>query len=424
MRIVHLSRFDGGDGAANVAQRVHRGLLRLGHDSTMVVAQRRSESADPTVMLFQPPRDLPSRARRRLRDIRINRSFAPYRNSRPPGYEAFSDDRTRHGPELLTQLPPCDVMHIQQMYQFVDYRSFFGVFPRHTPVVRTLHDASFFAGGCHSPEGCDKYAEQCGACPQLGSQDPKDLSHQIWQRKSLAFRSIPRGHLCLVSPSRWLMNEAKRSSLLNDFPVVLIPHGVDTEVFRPRDRNLARDLLAIPPDALVVLFVAEPIDRPIKNFALLAQTLAELLSNLPKLLLVSAGGGKPPVQLRVPYLSLGSLRNERFLSLAYSAADVLVLPSRQENFPLTVLEAMACGTPVIGSAVGGIPDMVRPGITGVLVPPQNATALRAAVCDMLQDPIRRAEMAANCRRIAVEEYSLELQLERHVELYQTILAGR
>src|SRR5262249_15061866 len=231
------------------------------------------------------------------------------------------------------------------------------------------------------------------------------------------------GRLYIVSPSRWLMNEAKRSSLLKNFPVVLIPHGVDTEVFRPRDRNFARDMLAISQDAFVVLFVAEPIDRPIKNFALLAQAL-EGMAGRPSLLLVSAGSGKPPVEVRVPYLNLGSLRNERLLSLAYSAADVFVLPSRQENFPLTALEAMACGTPVIGSAVGGVPDMVRPGITGILVPPQNVTALRTAICDMLQDPPRRAEMAANCRRIAVEEYSLDLQLRRHVELYQSILAGR
>jgi glycosyltransferase involved in cell wall biosynthesis len=423
MRIVHLSRTDGGDGASNVAQRVHRGLLRLGHDSTMFVAQRRSESVDPTVIPFRPPTDFYSRVRRRLRDIQLNRSFAPYRDSRPPGYEAFSDDRSRYGSELLNQLPACDVFHIQQMYQFVDYQSFFSVFPRHTPVARTLHDVSFFAGGCHSPEGCEKYTEHCGVCPQLGSEDPGDLSSQIWKRKSSAFRSIPPGRLYIVSPSRWLMNEAKRSSLLKDFPVVLIPHGVDTEVFRPRDRNLARDLLAIPQDALVVLFVAEPIDRSIKNFALLAQAL-EGMGGLPSLLLVSAGSGKAPVEVRVPYLNLGSLRNERMLSLAYSAADIFVLPSRQENFPLTALEAMACGTPVIGSAVGGVPDMVRPGTTGILVPPQNVPVLRGAICDMLQNPTRRAEMAANCRRIAVEEYSLELQLRRHVELYQTILTGR
>ncbi len=423
MRIVHLSRFDRGDGASNVAQRVHRGLLRLGHDSRMFVAQRRSESADPTVVLFRPPMDLPTRLRRRLRRMQVARHFEPYRNSRPAGLEAFSDDRSPHGSELLKHLPACDVLHIQQMYQFVDYRSFFAIFPQHTPVVRTLHDVSFFAGGCHSPEGCDKYTEQCGACPQLGSQNPEDLSRQIWQRKSSVFRRIPPGRLYIVSPSRWLMNEAKRSSLLKDFPVVLIPHGVDIEVFRPRDRDLARDLLAIPQDALVVLFVAEPIDRPIKNFALLAQAL-EGMGGLPSLLLVSAGSGRPPVEVRVPYLNLGSLGNERLLSLAYSAADIFVLPSRQENFPLTVLEAMACGTPVVGSRVGGVPDMVRPGVTGVLVPPQNMTALRAAVYDMLQDPIKRAEMAANCRRIAVEEYSLESQLKRHVELYQTILADR
>ncbi|MGB2887243.1 MAG: glycosyltransferase [Candidatus Acidiferrales bacterium] len=419
MKIVLLTRFEKGDGAANCAQRVHRGLLRLGHDSRIFVAERKSNEVDPTITVFRPPQDLPSKLKRRWRDFQIQWSAAPYRRTRPAGYEAFSDDRSRYHEELLEQIPPCDVLHIQQMYQLVDYHTFFSEMPKRVPIVRTLHDASFFAGGCHSPEGCSKYAEQCGGCPQLGSKNPRDLSNQIWQRKSSVFRNIPAGRLAIVTPSHWLMEEAKRSSLLRGFPIVRIPIGINTEVFRPRDKNFARDILSIPPDARVVLFVAEPITRSIKNFSPLAEALESL--DVPNLLLVSAGGGKPSKEVRVPYLSLGSIQNERLLSLAYTAADVFVLPSRQESFGLSIVEAIACGTPAVGFAVGGIPDIIRTGITGVLVPPQDFAALRAAISGLLKNP-KSADLAGSCRSVAVEEYSLDVMAKRHVQLYESMIA--
>ncbi len=423
MRILQIHRTDGGNGAANAAYRLHREFLRLGHDARLMVTMDQTQVEDRTVKPFEPPTDLLSKVRRRLRNMQIQRSFAPYRSTRPAGREAFSHDRTAHGADLLPQLPPCDVIQIHSMYMFADYQTFFATVPRHTPVVRMLHDMNIFTGGCHSNEWCPRFTERCGACPQLGSQDPEDLSHQIWQRKYAAHKAIPAGRLHVVTPSRWLAAEAQRSSLLQGIPISVIPHGVDTEVFCPRDRGFARDLLGIPRDANVVLFVAEPIDRRIKGFSVLAQAL-EGLRDLPNLLLVSVGSGKPPAEIRIPYFSTGMIRDERLLSLAYSAADIFAISSLQENFPLTVLEALACGTPVVGSAVGGIPEMVRPGLTGELVPAQDATALGAALRALLQDHPRRAAMAANCRRIATEEYSLKLQGQRYVDLFRMIVDAR
>src|SRR5262249_6508493 len=161
-----------------------------------------------------------------------------------------------------------------------------------------------------------------------------------------------------------------------------------------------------PQDAHAILFVAEPMTRRVKGFALLAQALSGL-SDLTNLLLISMGSGKPPAQVQIPHLHLGHIRNDRLRSLVYSAADILALPSLQETFLLTALEALACGIPVVGSAVGGIPEIVRPDITGLLVPAQDVTALRATIRDLLQDPEKRTQMGAACRRIAVEEYALE-----------------
>ncbi len=420
MKVLHLSIIDRRNGAALAAYRLHRGLLQLGLDSTMFVAEIRNELHDPTVTRFMPPMDLPSRVRRHLRRLRIARNFARYRTSRPSDYEGFSDDRSPHGTDLLSQLPACDVINIHVMFNFVDYRAFFTRVPRHTPVVRTLHDMNFFTGGCHYDAGCGKYTERCGACPQLGSRKEGDLSRQIWERKRTALSAVEPGRLHIVTPSRWLANEARRSTLLRNFPITVIPNASDTEIFRPRDRRVAREILGIPEDALAILFVAEPLGRHHKGFVLLAQAL-DGLDNLSNLLLVSVGSGAPPVEVRVPHLRLGYVSDDRLLSVVYSASDLFVIPSKQDNSPQTVLEAMACGTPVVGFAVGGIPDMVHTGVTGLLVQSQDVTALRMAILELLRDPATKMEMAANCRRIAVEEYALEVQARRYAALYKSIL---
>jgi glycosyltransferase involved in cell wall biosynthesis len=197
---------------------------------------------------------------------------------------------------------------------------------------------------------------------------------------------------------------------------------VDTEDFRPRDRGAAREVLGVPQDARVVLFVAEPITRRVKGFSLLAQAL-EGLGHLTNLLLISVGSGSPPAEVSVPHMRLGYIGSERILSLVYSVADVFVMPSLREAFGLTALEATACGIPVVGFDVGGVPQVVRAGVTGLLVPPEDVVALRAAIGELLQDPARRADMAANCRRLAVEEYSIKVQAQQYAELYDKIVPG-
>jgi glycosyltransferase involved in cell wall biosynthesis len=416
LRVALASRSDGGGGITAVYL-LHRALRQAGHDSVLFVRDAQSAPDDPTVKTFMPPSDLVSRVHRGIRQQRIVHDFARYRSSRPDGVEIFSDDRTPYGSEVLSQFPVADVVNIHSMFGFVDYRAVLGALPPRLPVVRTLHDMSFFTGGCHLNAGCTKFTEQCGACPQLGSMDRHDLSHQIWFRKDSAIRVGSRDRLWLVAPSQWLASEAKRSSLAGKLPIVVIPNGVDTEAFKPRDKAFARDILGVPPAARVVLFVAESMHRPVKGYAILAEALNRL-GNVDNLMLISVGTGRPKVDLQVPNLDLGTIPHE-YLPLIYSAADVLVVPSLQENCPLAVLEAMACGIPSIGTAVGGIPELVRPDITGLLVPAKDPAALGTAIRELLQVPAKRSELAVQCRRIAVEEYSLALQVQRYVELYET-----
>jgi glycosyltransferase involved in cell wall biosynthesis len=418
MKIVHLSTFDTGNGAAIAARRIHQSLLQLGHASTMLVANRRLQ--DPSVVQLQPRTDPLSRLRRRIRAVQIARDAARYPQARRTELEFFSDDRSRYGDEVCGQIPAADIVNVHAMLDFLDYREFLGAVPRRTPVVRTLHDMSFFTGGCHVAGGCTRFTARCGACPRLGSNVEEDLSRRIWTRKRDAFRHVPPNRLHLVTPSRWLAAEAKRSALAAHLPVTVIPFGVDTDIFRPRAQQPARDLFSVPPSARVVLFVAQPIHRINKGFALLAEALASVPS-MPELLLLSAGSGTPPVEPKVPHLHLGHVGDERLLSLAYAAADIVALPSMDDNLPLTALEAIACGRPVVGFAVGGIVDIVRPGLTGLTAPPRDVKSLGTAIAGLLQDDVTREGMRDSCRKVALEEYSLARQAQRYVELYESIL---
>ncbi len=420
MRIIHLNTFGKG-GAARAAKRLHDGLCRLGHDSLFFL----SDAADieKGTIVFDQKANLVSRALRRVRRKRIEGDFAPYRNHRTEGQELFSDDRSALRSELRLQLPPSEVINLHWVAGFIDYWDFLSKVPQQTPVVWTLHDMNPFTGGCHYDEGCGKFALACGACPQLGSGEEADLSRRIWTRKKEAFDSIPPGRMYVVADSRWLAAEAKRSALLAKFPVSSIHYGLDVECFKPRDKLSARRVLDIPTEAFVIMFAADSTTIRRKGLS----TLAEALGSMPNpssLLLISVGSGVPKFPGAVRHTHFGYVGSDLMLSVLYSAADVFVIPSVQEAFGQTALEAMACGTPVIGSDVGGIPELVRHGVTGYLVPPLDPLKLREALIGLMGDPIKRAEMSNSCRQLVVQEYNLEVQARNYVKLYEEILRGR
>ncbi|HZK80335.1 MAG TPA: glycosyltransferase, partial [Humisphaera sp.] len=198
-----------------------------------------------------------------------------------------------------------------------------------------------------------------------------------------------------------------------------IPYGLDTQEFSPRGKEICRQALGIPEQSRVILFVAQSSAMRRKGFELFQQALTKLPPG--NLLLLSVGGGESAMDGSIRRLHLGNVEHDRILSLAYGAADVFVIPSMQDNLPNTVLESMACGTPVVGFCVGGIPDMVRPGETGALAPAGNVDALATAIRTMLDDDEERRRMGENCRRVALEEYDAGAQARRYISLYTSLL---
>ena len=422
MRILHLSTSDAGGGAARAAHRLHSGLRRLGVDSHMLVLRR--TSGDPRSHKVTFAGDLLTKVRRRRRTGQIERDFAPYKPTLPAGFEWFSDDRTEVGDDLARNVVsrgPWDVINLHWVGGLVDYERFFPHLPPGVPLVWRLADMGPLTGGCHYDGGCGRFHNVCGACPVLGSAAEDDLSRQSWRRRHAALAHVPSDRMTLVGTSRWIAAESRNSSLLSRFPVRVIPNGLDTDAFAPRDKQFARDTLGVPPDARVVLFVAEATDIKRKGFAYLAAALRHL-EGTPNLFLLSVGEREPvlPDCPTLPRLHLGRINYDRMLSVAYSAADVFVIPSLQESFGQTVTESMACGTPVVGFDTGGIPDMVRPGVTGELAPVGDAPALAAAIARLLADPAAARRVGQTCRRVAVDEYALHLQASRYLDLYRTL----
>jgi glycosyltransferase involved in cell wall biosynthesis len=178
--------------------------------------------------------------------------------------------------------------------------------------------------------------------------------------------------------------------------------------------------LGVPQEAKVVLFLADAVNEYRKGFEFLAASLAEIES-IPNSFLLSVGRGVPAELGRFPHAHIANVSEDRLLSFVYSAADIFAAPSVADNLPNTILESIACGTPVAAFDAGGMPDVVRPGVTGLLAPAGNARELAAAIFELLSNDAKRAQFSANCRRIAVAEYEIGIQPRRYTKLYEALL---
>ncbi len=269
------------------------------------------------------------------------------------------------------------------------------------PAVFTFHDMWPITGHC---------------------QIRRDSTALEWKWKQ---RAYSKSEFTIVTPSRWLHDLVKQS-MLRDFPVQHIPHGIDMEVFRPLDKEHSRDLLGIPRGKHVIICALESMRRPLKGADLLVQALHALPESLQResvLLLFGHTSAAVLRQIRMPVIELGYLHNEHLKALAFSAADLFINPTRAESFGLVALESMACGTPSVCFRVGGLPELVRPGVTGTLVEPFNPAALAGGVADLLGDRAALDAMSRACREVAVAEFALDLQARRYAEIYASV-AGR
>ncbi|MCS4157959.1 glycosyltransferase family 4 protein [Salinibacter ruber] len=418
MSVVHLSTNDVWGGAAKAAYRLHQGLRAESVQSSMFVRNKRSKQDH--VVEFRPSDSFFAKCQRAFRYVRIRRDFFPRYVSRPGSTGTLmSDDRSRFAGEVVDQLPAANILNLHWVAEFVDIPNLF----RNTdvPIVWTLHDMNPLTGGCHYSFRCRRFEKKCGICPRIDSDEKNDPSRKSWKRKRTAFREkINQNKLHVVAPSTWLAREARKSTLLGGAPIHHIPYGLDHTRFRPRSSQSERSRLGISDTRKIILFVAHSSTDPRKGFHLLIKALKN--ANLSGVTLVSIGSSSPVVPNGITHVHAGHIDDEEKLSVMYSMADVFVIPSLQDNLPNTVLESMACGTPVVGFKSGGIPEMVRAGETGWLTEKGNIRELRQAIETSLEDDTERKKMSTQCRRVIAKEYTIKRQARSYKSMYSALLS--
>lgn len=413
MRILTVNSSDLEGGAARAAYRLHQGLVRIGLDSSLLVQSRSSDDRR-----VQGPVTTIAKAMSRLRPTLDLHPVKRYPNF---GRKMFSPAWLPFG-GLVDSINAidADVVHLHWitagMLRLEDLASI------KRPMVWSLHDMWAFTGGCHYDEGCDRWKSSCGACPILGSSSERDLSYKVFQRKLSTFAKL-KDRITIVGLSRWMAECAQESTLLKDFRVEQLPNPIDTQVFKPVDRRVAKQILGLPTDKPLVLFGAvNATADPRKGFPHLSEALRAVPKGSVELAVFGASRPQQPPDLGHPIHYLGRLHDDASLCVLYNAADVTVVPSLQENLSNTIVESLACGTPVCAFAIGGNGDMVVDGVNGALVPAFDADTMARQILSIVSGPGRDA-LRETARRTALERFELLAVSERYRALYKE-LVGR
>lgn len=402
LKIVHLCAHDHG-GAGTAAFRLHQSLCNAGVSSSMLVLSRRSE--DPSVHAVGNLDDL------------LNRSHAIARKypGRSPALETFSDAAASLELVSNRQIQEADIINLHWVPGLLDHSKLSRLLAS-KPVVWTLHDMNPFTGGCHYTAGCRKFEQECGSCPQLASDSSTDLSRSNFLQKKEGYRGV---NLHVVTPSHWLQQEARKSTLLADFPSTVIPNGFPIGLFYPLPVAQVRKILGIPVERQVVLFGCERILNTRKGFKHVLKTFSILIEDGQARPLFCFFGHLPPdIHLPKDFMSLGTISDPKLLSAIYSMADVFLIPSLEDNLPNVVPESLLAGTPVVGFDVGGIPDMVLHKRTGYLAPLNDTQELANGVRWVLNH--KTQEMRNLCRAFAAGRFSQEIQAIRYIEIYSAL----
>jgi glycosyltransferase involved in cell wall biosynthesis len=327
------------------------------------------------------------------------------------------------GLDITSQIAPEAIVTLHWIARFAAFSELLRTLGPTRKLVWRLADMNPFTGGCHYDDGCGRYTSCCGECPMLALSGPRDLSNAVWRRKASALDQLADNQLHVVAISRAWAEQASMSSLLGRFPISVIPPSVDVDVFRPLDRTLCRRTIGLESDGRVLLVVASSLDDPVKGVDLLSEALTGIADQQHLTLLTVGNGSIPSLRQGARHIHLGYLSDESMIATAYNCADVVVLPSRQEAFGQVVIEALACGVPVVGFGTGGVRDSVVDGVNGFVAGEVTASGLGHALNRALADPHALDAMRRACRSTAVERFAVGVVASRYVDLYRSLCDG-
>ena len=410
MKVIHCNTTTGSGGAAIAAMRLHNALKNEGVESLFAVAQSETEQSDIVPLYEGKRKKLYSLLR--IGEIAALRALGARKNYlfSPALLPSFVHRQ-------LNSYEP-DIFHLHWLANaFMPIASLSKLTAKS---VWTMHDEWAFTGGCHYCGGCEKYNTGCNECPLV----PKTLHFAVresFKRKQNVYSILKP---VIVCPSKAFSERAQNSLLLHGLQHKHIPNAIDTGSYLPMQKDVVKKKLGIPQNEAVIAFgaIGATSDNR-KGYDLLLRSLSQLKEQYsgPVRLLVFGATADENLQCCYPTLFLGHLNCDSLLCEAYNAADVFVCPSREDNLPNTVMEALACGTPVAAFAVGGIPDMVLDGENGCLATPNQPDSLAKCIAIILENADMRLRMAKNARESVEARYSMPVIAQSYIHLYEDVL---
>jgi len=433
LRILTVSTSDLGGGAERVAWNLFHEYRRRGFQSNLAVGYRKLD--DPNVFSLRNHGrsnawfSLVSGVGAKLNNAKLKRVSEllaePIRAADQfAGLEDFNFPATWNLLELTPERP--SLIHCHNLHgDYFDLRALPWL-SNQVPVVVSLHDAWLLSGHCAHSFDCERWRTGCGECPDLTIYPAirRDATARNWRRKQ---RIFARSKLYVSTACQWLMNKVNESVLA---PGVresrIIPYGVDLSVFRPHDRIAARKDLGLPEKSHIILFAANRIKKNIwKDYDTMRAAIARVAIELKDqpVTFVALGEDAPAEQLGTAEMRFYPFRSDiNDVARFYQAANLYLHGARIDTFPNAVLEALACGTPVVATAVGGIPEQIDDGRTGFLVPPVDVCAMASRIVQAL-DADTNQRMSAAAAQEASVRFSLDRHVEDHLKWYKEILTG-
>lgn len=460
LSILQVNSTDLGGGAAAVAFSLHNAFRERGHRSRLAVGVRRSVDPDVFEIPNADARNSWARAFENFSEkltpivgrVRgADRARGLLRSMGSPasalqkrlGHEDFDFPGTWRLLNFRGEKP--EVIHLHNLhggyFDLTALPSIGSAFP----TVITLHDEWLLTGHCAYSFGCGRWEKGCGSCPDLTITPAirRDATAENWRRKRATYE---RSNLAIVAPSHWLLDRAQRSILAQGATKTQVIHnGVDQEVFQPGDKIAARERLGIPGDTAVIMFAANGIrGNMFKDYPSIQTAISTLSSQLHdgQFIFLGVGDNGPNEDFgRGSIRFIPHVADRRTLADYYRAADVYMHAARAENFPNTILEALSCGTPVVATAVGGIPEQIRALVipekfavstagmangdaTGILTPPGDGEQLGTATAWLIQHPDVLGALGRNAAADARQRFSLDRMADNYLALYNTMIAER
>ncbi len=431
MQILSINTRDIKGGASQIMWQLHRSYRQRGYQSWLAVNEKHSEDPYTVAIPHLDPIGkgilkiaakintlYPSAVSTVLKIVAEPLKYWEFLQ----GHENFHYWGSRNLEKLVPITP--EIIHGHNLHgDYFDLRQL-PQLSQHTPLVLTLHDAWLLSGHCAHSLNCERWQIGCGECPDLRIYRSiiRDATAFNWQRKANIYQ---RSKLYIATPCQWLMDKVQHSMLA---PAIVdakvIPNGVDLNIFKPAPKAEVRAKLGLPQNALILLFCAEAIRRNyFKDYTMLYDTVAKISqqqSSSP-ICFVVLGDESPKEKLgNVEILYVDYQSDRATVASYYQATDIYLHAAKADTFPTSILEALACGVPVVATAVGGIPEQVTEDVTGFLVPQGDSTAMAQRIIKLIESESLRNAMSQNAAQIAKQAFGVELMVEQYLSWYQEI----